>query len=45
MEQQMKKKERKKEFKSVEKENENREKMVTPLKAWTPTHIINIVSK
>ena len=45
MEQQMKKKERKKEFKSVEKENENREKMVIPLKAWTPTHIINIVSK
>lgn len=45
MEREMKKKERKKEFKSVEKEKENREKMVIPLKAWTPTQIINIVSK
>ena len=45
MERQMKKKERKKESKSVEKENENREKMVIPLKAWTPTHIMDIISK
>ena len=41
----MKKKERKKEFKSVEKENKNREKNNLPLKAWTPTHIMNTVSK
>ncbi len=41
----MKKKERKKKFKSVEKEKENREKMIPPLKAWTPTHIMDIISK
>ena len=41
----MKKKEQKKKFKSVEKENENREKMILPLKAWTPTHIMDIKSK
>ncbi len=45
MEQQMKKKERKKVFKSVEKENENREKNNLPLKAWTPTHIMDMISK
>ena len=45
MEREMKKKEQKKKFKSVEKENENREKMILPLKAWTPTHIMDIKSK
>lgn len=45
MEREMKKKERKKEFKSVEKEKENREKMILLLKAWTPTHIMDIISK
>ena len=41
----MKKKKRKKEFKSVEKKQKQRKKMVIPLKAWTPTHIMDIISK